>query len=79
AAVDVTASGEEWLAAAIEKESKAAVKKAGWKLLGNDKGRGLLWQGRRKGGLLSIARNMLSVTIEGGEGCWGDQSSRGAQ
>ncbi|RZS18109.1 hypothetical protein BHM03_00050334 [Ensete ventricosum] len=38
AAADVAASGEEWLAAAIEEESKVALK-VGWKRLDNDRGR----------------------------------------
>ncbi|RWV82145.1 hypothetical protein GW17_00056381 [Ensete ventricosum] len=38
AAADVAAGGEEWLAAAIEEESKATVK-LDWKRLDSDKGR----------------------------------------
>ncbi|RWV93510.1 hypothetical protein GW17_00044036 [Ensete ventricosum] len=38
AAADVAASGEEWLAATIEEESKVALK-VGWKRLDNDRGR----------------------------------------
>ncbi|RZS02270.1 hypothetical protein BHM03_00032282 [Ensete ventricosum] len=38
ATTDVVASGEEWLVIAIKEESKAAMKKVGWKWLGSGKG-----------------------------------------
>ncbi|RZS18108.1 hypothetical protein BHM03_00050333 [Ensete ventricosum] len=56
-AADVAAGGEEWLAAAIEEESKAAVK-VGWKRLDSDRGRRGRQQreGRAGSGCVAVMR-----------------------
>ncbi|RRT56880.1 hypothetical protein B296_00039802 [Ensete ventricosum] len=46
---NVIAGGEEWLAAAIEKESNTTVKKVGWKLLGSGRGRAAAAAGNEEG------------------------------
>ncbi|RRT53019.1 hypothetical protein B296_00036887 [Ensete ventricosum] len=49
ATTDVDVGGEEWLAAAIEEESNAMVKKAGWKLLGSGRGHATAAAGKEEG------------------------------